>query len=437
MEVELAPMGLSRAPTKDEESIEQPSESQRGVELPPVDRGWAPWRFVLSAFAVDTFVWGSAFTWGTFQSYYKTHAPFASSSAVTIGAVGTSQLAILYAMMFGGILLVRRFPHLVKQGVWISLAVNVLALVVASFAQNVATLIIFQGVLQGAAGGLTYAPIFAYLSEWFVERRALAGGTIFAGAGVGGFTFPLIINALLSRIGFRWTLRVFALMTLIVCGIAIPGLRPRLPIIKPVNGVSQQTPIKWALLWDPSLITLTLIVTLQGFLYSPIITYLPSYLSAFASPFSASLVLSVLNAASIPGQILTGAFCDRVPYTNVMLCSAVVCIAGIFGLLRVGDTLPKMFGFAILIGVFAGGVTSTWFRVCSDVAGKDSQQAGPIFGYLSIVRGVSAIVGPLIAGYLFDPTSTKNANWGKYGLGNFVIFVGVMAVATAGASVYQ
>lgn len=67
--------------------------------------------------------------------------------------------------------------------------------------------------------------------------------------------------------------------------------------------------------------------------------------------------------------------------------------------------------------------------------GKDSQQAGPIFGYLSIVRGVAAITGPLLAGLLFDPTSTKNASWGRYGLGSFVLFVGCMSIAAAGGSV--
>lgn len=136
-------------------------------------------------------------------------------------------------------------------------------------------------------------------------------------------------------------------------------------------------------------------VTLQGLLYSPIITYLPSYLGAFTSPFSTGLVLSVLNASSVPGQILTGALCDRsaplptssrdivnpthnfsrrFPYPNVMFCSASVCAATIFGLLRVGDTLPKMFGFSVLLGLCGGGATSTWFPACTDGASAPHSQ---------------------------------------------------------------
>lgn len=124
------------------------------------------------------------------------------------------------------------------------------------------------------------------------------------------------------------------MFSLIVCSVAIPGLKPRIPVQKPVQGSSQNTPIKWELLSDPSLLILvsvhnfqvpfrlrseltfrwrsqTLTIFAQGFLYSPIITYLPSYLDSFTSPFDAGFVLSVLNAASVPGQILTGFLCDR------------------------------------------------------------------------------------------------------------------------------
>lgn len=63
--------------------------------------------------------------------------------------------------LIGGILLCRRFPHLVRKGVWASLAVYVVALLVASFATNVATLLVFQGLIVGSAGGWMYTPVYA------------------------------------------------------------------------------------------------------------------------------------------------------------------------------------------------------------------------------------------------------------------------------------
>ena len=48
------------------------------------------------------------------------------------------------------------------------------------------SLMLLQGVGFGIGGGMLYMPIINLLSEWFVQRRGLAGGIIFAGSGVGG-----------------------------------------------------------------------------------------------------------------------------------------------------------------------------------------------------------------------------------------------------------
>lgn len=58
-----------------------------------------------------------------------------------------------------------------------------------SFRVQVWQLIPLQGVGFGIGGGLLYVPVIKLLSEWFSERRGLAGGIIFAGGGVGGEHF--------------------------------------------------------------------------------------------------------------------------------------------------------------------------------------------------------------------------------------------------------
>ena len=48
-----------------------------------------------------------------------------------------------------------------------------------------------------------------------------------------------MLDSLLNNVGLRWTLRIWAIMTCAVTGIAFLGVRPRVPIAKRHSGQSR------------------------------------------------------------------------------------------------------------------------------------------------------------------------------------------------------
>lgn len=63
------------------------------------------------------------------------------------------------------------------------LIVVVSALIASSFSTHLWHLILTQGVLYAIGGSLLYSPAAIYLDQWFVKRKGLAFGVMWAGVG--------------------------------------------------------------------------------------------------------------------------------------------------------------------------------------------------------------------------------------------------------------
>lgn len=75
----------------------------------------------------------------------------------------------------------------------------------------------------------TYLPCSTLLFEWFYVRRGLASGVLFAGTGLGGAIFPILVSSMLSRFGYRATMISLGLGFLILGGISLVPVKRRIP----------------------------------------------------------------------------------------------------------------------------------------------------------------------------------------------------------------
>nr|POF01324.1 putative transporter mch4 [Quercus suber] len=177
--------------------------SQGQHALPPADQGHQAWLCLTGCFVANVLVWGFAFSFGVLQEYYTTHEPFAAHPT-GIPAVGTTATGLGYLTMPIYFLTFQKFPRWRRWSCFVSLPLIAVALVGASFANTVPQLLFCQGILYALAGNALITPTITYLDEWFVRRKGLAIGIMWAGDGTGGVIMPLLMQAMLARIGFRW-----------------------------------------------------------------------------------------------------------------------------------------------------------------------------------------------------------------------------------------
>lgn len=73
-----------------------------------------------------------------------------------------------------------------------------------------------------------------------------------------------------------------------------------------------------------------------------------------------------------------------------------------------------------------------WTAAAVETSDGDPSLRAPVFLGLAWSRGIAAIVGPVIAGALYDRSKEKQSRiYGGHGFVNVIVFVGVMMCATA------
>ncbi|KAL7280779.1 hypothetical protein ACG7TL_005723 [Trametes sanguinea] len=416
-----------------------PQDGATVQELPPVDRGVKAWTFCIAGVVLEMMVWGFSFSYGIFQDYYTSHPPFNKASGISIAAIGTVALSIQYGEVIFLSFFFGRYPDYLRTGMWLGLVLYFASLFFSSFAIEVWQLIMLQGVGVGVGGGLLYMPVIKLLPEWFSERRGLAGGIIQAGNGVGGFVFPFVLNALLDKVGLRWTLRILAIGTTVCSIIAMFGIRSRFPV--PKYNAHQRRPrfippqvsfLKNQLFWTFAITNLA-----QGLAHFPVSLYIATFTRSISNQLTATIVLALFNASAVFGQIVLGHLSDRFPYPSIMLVSALGSALVTFFLWGFANAAIFLYFFAIIFGGLSGGYTSTWPNAAVESVGGQLEYAGMAFSGTAFFRGISAVVGPIIAGVLLQTGKgeTMAGGFGRFGYGAVEIFVGSCALVTGLGSI--
>ncbi|KND92100.1 Monocarboxylate transporter 10 [Tolypocladium ophioglossoides CBS 100239] len=412
--------------------------SRHEFSLLPADRGKHAWFFLAAGFFVEALTWGFPFAFGVFQQYYSTHEPFAGSTQIPI--IGTCAMGIMYLDIPLVMGIQRLYPRFSRWSPVIGLLVMCISLAASSFSQTTTHLIVTQGVLYAVGGSIAYCPCILYLDEWFVKRKGLAYGIMWSGTGLAGFVLPLLLEYFLGRWGFRTTLRIWAVTLLILTMPLAYFIKPRLP----PTATTHIKPFKlgFALRRTFLLHQAANICQALGFFLPGI--YLPTYARAIgAGPFASALTILLVNVAAVFGCAAMGSLTDHLHVTTCLLISAIGTALGTFLLWGFATTLPVLFVFCIVYGLFAGSYTSAWTGIMQQItsepvpAGRSGRNAGGatfdptmVIGVLSTGRGIGSVVSGPLSQVLIKGMPWQGKVIGGYGTGYgpLIAFTGATAM---------
>lgn len=121
----------------------------------------------------------------------------------------------------------------------------------------------------------------------------------------------------------------------------------------------------------------------------------------------------------------SGLACDKFSHTYIICMIGVTSSLSSIFFWGFGRSLALVIVFTLLFGFSAGSFCSTWQATSLDIAKLKNTQSANILLSLTLMRGVAAIIGPLVASAIYEPWKMADAQvFGSYGFRSLIIFVG-------------
>lgn len=258
-------------------------------------------------------------------------------------------------------------------------------------------LFLAQGICTGLGNGLIFCPALALLSTYFTKKRSLAIGIAASGSATGGVVFPVIVQQLLPKLGFPWTVRVLGFVILALQAVALTFTKTRLPPRK--TGPL----VEWAAFKEVpyTLFAVAMFLNFWGLYFA--FYYIGSYGRDILGISQAEAItnLLILNGVGIFGRLIPAYLADRYfgPLNTLVPC---VFISGLLLYCWTAVTSKSgLVGFAVIYGLFASGIQALFPATLASLT-TDLKKAGVLMGMIFSVVSFACLTGPPLAGALIQ-----------------------------------
>ncbi|WP_158933133.1 MFS transporter [Acidisphaera sp. S103] len=351
---------------------------------------------VLVSFIVGFVVFGTLYSFGAF--FEPMSAEFKASQAAVSAFFSITGLTFYLSGSVVGYLGDRFGPAIM---VTLGAAVMGGGLILTGFIGQMWEGYLTYGVAAGIGAACAYIPTLAVLGGWFVQQRNAAFGTAAAGSGCGMLIVPLLSAVLIEWCGWRNTSVIIGAVCATLLTFAAVLVRPPpMAVEEPHRAVGPIVrSFEFLMLYASWVLATTA-------LFVPFV-FLPTYASTLGSSrFAGSALLAILGGVSILGRLGIGALGAKVG-TRTLFKASVLLMAMSYLLWLTAPSYPWLVVFAAALGLGYGLRMSLMPSVLIELFGV--QHLGAVLGIFFTASGVSAILGPPLAGFVVDMTG--NYQW--------------------------
>lgn len=312
------------------------------------------------------------------------------------------------------------------------LAIAGAGLCLCSRITNLATFILFFGVIFGIGGnGIGLVPTNTAVAVWFKRRMGLALGVASVGIGLGTVIIPPVTQLILSRWGWRNAFLFLGLLTVSAC---VPAyLIMRRERLETQNRTQRERPITqsdenpneleqkpeyptggdWTLgralysanLWKIFGSFVILVIALYGVMLHQV----PYATDKGISRAMATLSVTIAGIASIGGRFFFGWLSDKTKTRKVAIYPAYIMVSVAMLILIFVKNAPMLYLFAVIYGLGYAAYGPVLPALVADVFGKTNM--GSIFGVVTAGGAIGGAVGPYITGLIYDLTGGYAYAW--------------------------
>ena len=257
------------------------------------------------------------------------------------------------------------------------------------------------GIVGNATSQMGYTRAVA---TWFRRRRGLAFAIVVAGGATGSIFLPPLAQSLIASYGWRAAYACLGALILIL-GIPAAALlvreRPTPPhsAAQPASGSSARQGLRSPVFW-----ILVTVLVVNSASVNGAITHLSALLTDRGlAARQASLIASILGAASFLGRIVTGWLLDRFFAPRVSFFLLLAPAAGI-ALLATAASLPSSALAAALIGLGLGGEADITPYLLTRYFGL--RAFSTLYGFTWTAYAIAGAIGPIAMGRVYDLTGS-------------------------------